>query len=332
MDDKYCRNVELVQEAVRQKCASLEPNPYLAQRVLNEANGKGGRKMKKIYVGFALVTAMMLMSVTALAAVLLTGHDVKLYEGVAAVNLLPDQWQSYDVCHRLEDGYLVGGFSLEENAIAPMDGDDAIVMLDQSFRVRWTLTDARLEGCLFDKVHETADALYMGMERSGEAWVPAIMKLDKSGSIAWLYEGQPEFGIKDFCVDAEGNAYGVGRVRNGDGQQAAILKLDADGQVAWEKTYADIPAASLTAAKLYHQRILLAGYAGEAAWIGELKPDGEFAWQKLIEQDAPVQTARLQTNADGRMVLSVEFAEAPGEEGAARLRYYVLDAGTLTEE
>lgn len=329
MDDQYAKNVELVQEAVRQKCASLQPNPYLAQRVLNEANRKGGRKMKKISVGFALMMAIMLMSVTALAAVLLTGHDVKLYEGVEAVNLLPDQWQSYDVCHRLEDGYLVGGFSLDEDSIAPMDEDDAIVMLDRNFRVQWTLTDERLEGCLFDKVYETADALYMGMERSGTAWVPAVMKLDKAGHIEWLYEGRTEFGMKDFCLDADGNVYGVGRVRSDDGQQAAILKLDADGQVAWEKTCANIPVESLTSVKLYHQRILLAGYAAEGAWVGEMTRDGELAWQKLMEQDGRVETVRLQATADDRVVMSIAFAAPDDQQDVSQMRYYVLDAETL---
>ena len=321
MDEKYRRNVELVQEAVNQKCAHLQPDPYLAQRVLNEANRKGGRQVKKISVAFALMMALMLMSVTAVATVLLTGHDVKLYEGVEVVNLLPDQWQSYDICHRLEDGYLAGGFSLEEDAIAPMEGDSAIVMLDRNFQVRWTLTDARLEGCLFDKVRETADAVYLGMERSGETWVPAIMKVDKAGSLQWLYEGEETLGVKDFCVDEAGNVYAVGRVRDERGQRAAILKLDADGQVAWEKTYADIPAESLTAVKRYHQRILVAGYGAEGAWLGEMQPDGSLAWQKLLGQENRVQTARLQISADDRIVLS---AESDGQ-----LRYYVLDEELL---
>lgn len=327
--DKYRENVELVQEAVKQKCAFLQPNPYLAQRVLNEANEKGGRKVKKISVGFALVMAIMLMSVTALATALLTGHDVKLYEGVEVLNLLPDQRQSYDICHPIAQGYLVGGFSLDEDVISPMDEDDAIVMLDQNFRVKWTLTDPRLEGCLFDKVQEAGDALYMGLERSGEAWVPAVMKLDQSGSIQWLYEGKADFSMKDFSVDAESSVYGIGRVRDDDGQQAAILKLNADGSVAWEKTYAELPVRSLTAMKMYHGHIILAGYAETAAWMGELTPDGQIAWQKKIELDGAVQTVRLQTNADGNMVLSIEFAEEDDPEAPARLRYYVLDAEML---
>ncbi|MCH5287279.1 MAG: hypothetical protein J1E43_07650 [Christensenellaceae bacterium] len=75
--DNYEKNAHLVEEAVEQKCAFLQPDPFLAQRVLNAANEKGEVKMKrKISVGLAVILALMLMSVTALAAALLWQQQV----------------------------------------------------------------------------------------------------------------------------------------------------------------------------------------------------------------------------------------------------------------
>ena len=329
--DKYRQNVELVQDAIKQKCAPLQPNPYLAQRVLNAAVERGGRRGRKVSVGFALVLALLVMSVTALAAVLLTGHDVKLYEGVDIISLLPEQWQEYDVCHQLSQGYLVGGFSLDDDVISPMDDDDAIVMLDRNFHVRWTLMDERLEGCLFDKVRETGDALYMGMERVVEQWVPAIMKLGQSGNIQWLYEGNAAFRIKDFAVDSEGSVYGIGSVASGDEKQAGVFKLDADGNIVWEKKYVDLPISALTAVQMINDNVILAGFANQGAWIGELRPDGQVSWQRTIDMDADVQTVRLQLDAEEHMVLSVVFADDEDAEATTQLRYYVLDTETLSK-
>lgn len=72
--DEYRENVKKVQKAVNQDAAFIRPNPYLAQRVLNAVNaesyGKGGIvTMKKRHVCTTLVVVMMLLSVTALAAV-----------------------------------------------------------------------------------------------------------------------------------------------------------------------------------------------------------------------------------------------------------------------
>lgn len=329
--DKYRQNVELVQDAIKQKCAPLQPNPYLAQRVLGAAVGSGGRRGKKISVGFALVLTLLMMSMTALATVLLTGHDVTLYEGVDIISLLPEQWQEYDVCHQLRRGYLVGGFSLDDDVISPMSEGDAIVMLDQRFHVRWTLTDERLEGCLFDKVRETEDALYMGMEHVGEQWVPSIMKLDPSGTIQWLYQGNSAFRIKDFTVDSEGSVFGIGSIASGDEKQASAFKIDPDGNIVWQNNYANLPIAALTAAQIINNHIIIAGYAEQHAWMGELRPDGQISWQRTIELNATVQTVRLQLDAEDHLVLSVVFAEDDSAEATTQLRYYVLDPETLSK-
>ena len=72
------KNARLVQEAVEQKCAFLQPDPLLAQRVLSTANAKGEMKVKrKMSVGFVLALALAMMTaVTALAA----GLGVNLFE------------------------------------------------------------------------------------------------------------------------------------------------------------------------------------------------------------------------------------------------------------
>lgn len=70
--DEYRKNVKKVQKALEQDAAILQPNPYLAQRVLNAANGKGGVVVKK-KISFALVIAIVLMlsGMVAVAATLL---------------------------------------------------------------------------------------------------------------------------------------------------------------------------------------------------------------------------------------------------------------------
>lgn len=74
--DEYRQNVKLVQEAVEQKCAGLQPDPYLARRVLHAADRKGGFKVKKASVGLVIAMVTMLLAVTAVAAALLTPKDI----------------------------------------------------------------------------------------------------------------------------------------------------------------------------------------------------------------------------------------------------------------
>lgn len=66
--DEYRENVKKVQKALNQDAAFIQPNPYLAQRVLNAANGKGGVVVKKkISIGFAVTLILILVTVTAVA-------------------------------------------------------------------------------------------------------------------------------------------------------------------------------------------------------------------------------------------------------------------------
>ena len=80
--DNYEKNARLVEEAVEQKCAFLQPDPFLAQRVLNAANEKGEMKVrKKISVGFVLVLVIMMMTAVTALAVGLTSY----FSGFAAL-------------------------------------------------------------------------------------------------------------------------------------------------------------------------------------------------------------------------------------------------------
>lgn len=70
--DEYRENVKKVQKALNQDAAFIQPNPYLAQRVLNAANaecyGNGGIVVKKkLSIGFVAALILMLSTVTALA-------------------------------------------------------------------------------------------------------------------------------------------------------------------------------------------------------------------------------------------------------------------------
>lgn len=75
--DEYRENVKKVQKALEQDAAFLQPNPCLAQRVLNAANGKGGISVRrKLSLSFVLVFVLITLTVTAVAAVLLSMRQV----------------------------------------------------------------------------------------------------------------------------------------------------------------------------------------------------------------------------------------------------------------
>mgnify|MGYP003293207752 CR=1 FL=1 len=79
--DEYRENVKKVQKALNQDAAFIQPNPYLAQRVLNAANvecaGKGGfRLQRKFSLSIILVIIFMTVMITATAAVLLSMRDI----------------------------------------------------------------------------------------------------------------------------------------------------------------------------------------------------------------------------------------------------------------
>lgn len=81
MDDK--RMKERITAAVEQRCETLAPDPFLAARVMRMAGNEGETKMKKkLSVGFVLCIVLMLLSLTAIAAVVLSGMELVEQEAV----------------------------------------------------------------------------------------------------------------------------------------------------------------------------------------------------------------------------------------------------------
>ncbi len=77
--DEYRENVKRIQKALNQDAAFIQPNPYLAQRVLNAAHKEGGNRMyqkRKLSVGAIVTLVLILISLTAVAAVILSGRDM----------------------------------------------------------------------------------------------------------------------------------------------------------------------------------------------------------------------------------------------------------------
>ena len=320
--DEYRKTAQKVQQALNQDAAFIQPDPFLAQRVLSTSSKK--RIYKKSAVILAVVWMLILTSLTAFAAVLLAGHDVKLYEGAELVNLLPDQFQEYDICHRIRQGYVIGGFHMEDDYIAPMDEHDSIALLDENFRVKWTLTDPRLEGCLLDQIAETEDAVYMGLETSQNGWRPALIKIGMDGAIKWLYSGNGSVDLNDFVVDSHGTSICVGSSEAEGTQKPYILLIDSDGATVEEKrVLSDWPIDSLAAIRLCGEGAQLAGYGDRLVWIGEMAADGRITWQESIEVDETIQTLRLQVNDDGNTVLSVVYS-TPSDDASKHIRYYVV--------
>lgn len=70
--DEYRENVKKVQKALNQDAAFIQPNPFLARRVLNIANENGGIAVKrKIPIALFVAIALMLAGAAAIAATLL---------------------------------------------------------------------------------------------------------------------------------------------------------------------------------------------------------------------------------------------------------------------
>ncbi len=79
--DEYREHVKKVQKALDQDAAFIQPDPFLAQRVMNATNaeriGKGGIVMnKKLSVAVVFVMVMLLTTITAIAATIIFAKRV----------------------------------------------------------------------------------------------------------------------------------------------------------------------------------------------------------------------------------------------------------------
>lgn len=79
------KDVELVQNAIRQRCVFLHPDPFLAQRVLSSANEQRAVKAKKLSRGLVIALTLVLMTATAVAVSLTHGREMvqRFVEGIA---------------------------------------------------------------------------------------------------------------------------------------------------------------------------------------------------------------------------------------------------------
>ena len=83
--DNERKSARLVREALEKKCAFLEPDPYLAQRVLRLASEKEEGKPWRISRGLAALMALVLLTVTAVTVSL--HHRIKLDEAAVMAAL-----------------------------------------------------------------------------------------------------------------------------------------------------------------------------------------------------------------------------------------------------
>lgn len=75
MDEKHVKRA--IQAAVDSRCRSLQPNPFLAQKIMGQIQEKGEIKMKKkLSFGLILTIILLLLSISALAVSLLSGTEI----------------------------------------------------------------------------------------------------------------------------------------------------------------------------------------------------------------------------------------------------------------
>ncbi len=298
IDMSDTREMERVRDTINTALSGLRDDPWLAQKALVEA--KSGRKVRKRFsIGVAVCVVKLLLSAAALAAVFFNIHQVEMFENVTVGDLLAEQWRQYDVCHKVSGGYLIGGFELGDDYVSPMSDEDKILYLDESFTPIWTLEDERLDGCLFDKVRETGDAFYFGIERGREKWNAALMKVSREGKILWMYEKEA-FRAKDILVTDEGTAYLAGKDEK---TWAMLLKVDQNGYLQWEESLEEYGLIVLNALCEWNDGIMGAGLTDKGITLLQIDQSGGVRASVAYDIEKPIDAVRLNELADGRTAL-----------------------------
>ena len=124
MDEK--RLQEQITQAVQHRCAHLQPDPFLARKVLRAAERKEPVTMhRKLHLGVILTLVLMLLTVTAVAAVILGGMELIEQEAVPLA-------QGNDGAVRLVDE-----FSYEElRALITAAAENGIILDDSTHTMR----------------------------------------------------------------------------------------------------------------------------------------------------------------------------------------------------
>lgn len=311
---------EQIHHMMDTQLSGVKGDPYLARRIIVDA--KGGEKVKrKISAGLIFCFVLLALSIVALAATLLNEHQVEMFENVDIRDLLPEQWQQYDVCHKVSSGYLVGGFELGDDYIAPMGEEDKILYLSDTFTPVWTLNGAELNGCLFDKAAETEEAFYFGMERQKEEWTAALMKVSKQGDILWMWEGENDFKIKDFLTTAEDVVYCVG---TNSENTAVLLKLDQDGNLEWKKDFKEYGVTVLNTISDWEGGLLGTGQCDEGIVLFKLDKSGAVNSYVVHSIDRQIDAVRLQELTDGRTALILTLSSTSSNRDVTQETKYMI--------
>lgn len=324
-----------LQKAMDARLSGLKEDPWLASRVINGA--KGARRGRKALTACVLMLVLiMVLAVGALAGAILSGHDLALYQRVEWEDLIPEQYGQYDVCHYVGDGYVLGGFVMDEDMIAPMTSEDALVGLDEHLRMKWTLTDERLTGCLYDCIRVTDDALYFGMERCDvvKGWTASLAKVSREGELLWQTSGPEGFHCKDFIAGEDG-VYAAGYLTNSltGEDSAALIGLDSHGQICLCKTMEQMAAFQAICAA-QDGMILASGDEGGVTLI-KTNAVGEETARQTLKFAEKINTLQMKERGDGTILLSIAIAPSDTlgvQAGITSLkRYFVIDSETLTE-
>ena len=316
---------EQLHHAAETRLSGLQGDPWLAQQVM-VAHMKGhiGAR-RKVSAAIVLLVILLIAAVTALA-VIFTGHEVILYQDIELTDLVPEQVQQYDVCHKTSFGYVIGGFDLGDDFIAPMSEGMAITCVNDHFQPQWTLEDPRLVGSLFDKVRESPTALYFGTEYHADRWESAIMKVSHSGELLWYFKGPPSLDIEDFMVADTDDVFCAGRQMIDDSVAPVpvIVKLDPDGAICWEKQYSVDGIEKLYSLCMRNNKIIAVGKSEKGAVALELNGEGDIVESFIFETNEPITSMRLKETSEGTLFMVLSMAITNDEADATSKTKYIM--------
>ena len=323
MDEQKFR--KQLHHAAGTRLSGLQGDPWLAQRVMSaHMKGNTGAR-RKVSAAIVLLVILLIAAVAALA-VIFTGHEVILYHEVALTDLVPEQVQQYDVCHKTSFGYVIGGFDLGDDYIAPMSEGMAITCVNDHFQPQWTLEDARLTGSLFDKVRETPTALYFGTEHHADRWEAAIMKVSHSGELLWYFKGPSSLDIEDFMATESDDVFCAGSRMIGDSGEPVpvIVKLDPDGAICWEKQYSADGIEKLYSLRMRNNGIIAVGKSEKGAVALTLDGEGDIVGSFLFETNEPITSMRLEETSEEALFMVLSMAITNEETDATSITKYVM--------
>lgn len=120
------RNHERVQDALNMTLSGLQDDPWLAQRVISEAECGKKHAGKRISAALILAVVLMLLSVTAVAAILLSGKDfVSQYMAPLSEHTESETWSREELQY-IEKVAMENGLSLTEDILAGLQTEDAV--------------------------------------------------------------------------------------------------------------------------------------------------------------------------------------------------------------